>query len=118
MEHDTERSSPLQAVTDTMQKLTGALTGHSLEERIHEYTSVYAEILLGMHDQLRDMESENRTLRRENAENRRRLASLEARLGEISGRNRPGSALALAGFILSIASLVAIVWLILKPTSV
>lgn len=114
MEQDAETSSPLQAITDTMQKITGAITGQTLEQRISEYTSVYSEILLGMHDQLRDAERENRTLRRENKEIRQRMESLERRIDEAAVGRRQGSSLGLAAFILSVLSFVGVTWLILK----
>lgn len=116
-ESDREKGGrdPLRAVTESLQRLTGAFTGQNLEEKIQEYTSVYGEILLAMHNRLNDLDRENRSLRKELARERRHLQSL---LGERSHPQhrirRRGEVMALAALCLSFAVLVWQIWMHIK----
>lgn len=104
-----DETSALKAVTDSINRMAGSLTGRNLEQKIQEYTSVYGEILLGMHNRLNDLERESKSLRKEVSQQHRRLSSLQNKLSE-ERRSRTDRTIGLVALALSIVSLV--LWLL------
>lgn len=110
-----DETSALKAVTESINQMAGSLTGRNLEQKIQEYTSVYGEILLGMHNRLNDLERESKSLRKEVSQQHRRISSLENKLSEERrGRSRTDRLIGLTALILSAASLV--LWLLSNLT--
>ena len=110
-----DETSALKAVTESINQMAGSLTGRNLEQKIQEYTSVYGEILLGMHNRLNDLERESKSLRKEVSQQYRRISSLENKLSEERrGRSRTDRLIGLTALILSTASLV--LWLLSNLT--
>lgn len=114
LETDTDVSA-LQAVTDTLSQMAGSLTGRNLEQKIQEYTSVYGEILLGMHNRLNDLERENKALRKESSQQHRRINGLEQKIENLkTGHSRTDRLIAIVSLLFASASLL---WLILTLTT-
>ncbi|MBW7857994.1 MAG: hypothetical protein H3C43_06850 [Leptonema sp. (in: Bacteria)] len=114
IENETDVSA-LQAVTDTLSQMAGSLTGKNLEQKIQEYTSVYGEILLGMHNRLNDLERENKALRKESSQQHRRITGLEQRIANLkAGFSRTDRIISIISLI--IAS-ISILWLISTLTT-
>jgi predicted RNase H-like nuclease (RuvC/YqgF family) len=104
----------LRAVTESIKQFGGSFTGKKLEQKIQEYTSVYGEILLGMHNRLNDLERQVKSLRKEVSRQHRQIQSLESKITE----KRPRSTLSmigpLASVLLAISLLLWLLWIHMK----
>lgn len=110
-----DEAGALKAVTDSINQMAGSLTGRNLEQKIHEYTSVYGEILLGMHNRLNDMEREVRSLRKELKQQQRHMATLEKQ-AEQTGSSSSGL-LPILSLAFSALALLSVLWLLLQHTN-
>ncbi len=110
-----DEAGALKAVTDSINQMAGSLTGRNLEQKIHEYTSVYGEILLGMHNRLNDMEREVRSLRKELKQQQRHMATFEKQ-AEQTGSSSSGL-LPILSLVFSALALLSVLWLLLQHTN-
>jgi len=57
-----EKGSILQTMGEGLTSIADTLTGKHLENRIREYTELYADVLLGLHRDLRNLEAKTESL--------------------------------------------------------
>jgi predicted RNase H-like nuclease (RuvC/YqgF family) len=105
-----DEAGALRAVTESIKQIAGSLTGKNLEQKIQEYTSVYGEILLGMHNRLNDLERQVKSLRKEVSRQHRQIQSLESKITE----KRPRSTLSMIGPLASVLLAISLLllWLL------
>jgi len=113
-----EDNTAFKAVTDTINQMAGSLTGRNLDQKIQEYTSVYGEILLGMHNRLNDIEKETKSLRKEVIQQHKKIDRLEHQLTDIrSGKSQTARRLSILSIVFALASFAMTLWLLLTHTT-
>ncbi|MBL8021891.1 MAG: hypothetical protein JNM27_19610 [Leptospirales bacterium] len=102
LEKPEKGSNLLQSMGEGLTNIADSLTGRHLENRIREYTELYADVLLGLHRDLRNLEA-----RTESLPDKKQFESMMASMQ----RTRT---LLIVSICVSLASVGGFVWILLR----
>ncbi len=95
-------SNLLQSMGESLSNIADTLTGRHLENRIREYTELYADVLLGLHRDLRNLEAKTEVLPDKK--------EMDALLRGVQTMRK----LVIVSILLSVASIGGLIWTILR----
>ncbi|MCE9597211.1 MAG: hypothetical protein K8S54_04515 [Spirochaetia bacterium] len=102
LEKPEKGSNLLQSMGEGLTNIADSLTGRHLENRIREYTELYADVLLGLHRDLRNLEA-----RAESLPDKKQFESMMASM-QLTRK------LLVVSICISLASIGGFLWILLR----